>query len=241
MWRLIGIKPEIVQRSKPDCIGVRVLRNRFAVPGYRIGSLSHRPRRAAVTLVVEGTIICPAGLLRRRVEVDKAEVNSWSERHTERLNPAIKIFVVEGVFVVPKVLTKNGDFVTHKPDPIISRVWLYLIKCRACPSPFHDRRLHPGCRRHCSETERRGDTADAKLTVGDVVKHVALAGMRLTPGVFVRTEIGRFGKIFGALIHVLIQVVSLDPDAVRHAIMRVTGVIVGRVRKRACEWVNPGA
>ena len=159
------------------------------------------------------------------MESDKTEVNPGSERYGERLNRPIEVFVVEGVFIVPLVWAKSGDFVTHKPDTIISRFWLDLIDCRPCANPFHNRRLHPGCRRHCSETEGRVGTADAKLTVGDVVKHVALAGMGHTPGVLARSDICRFGKIDGTLIEICIQVADVYTNPVRHTIVSVPGMI----------------
>ena len=85
LWRLIGVKPEVVECAPANRISVLILRKRFAVPGYGIGRLSNSPRRAAVTLVVECTVICPAGFLRRRMKVDVADVNSGSQRHTERI------------------------------------------------------------------------------------------------------------------------------------------------------------
>ena len=45
-----------------------------------------------------------------------------------------------------------------------------------------------------------GDASHAILTVGSVVALVAFPGMSLAPGVFVRGDILRFGKIGGALV-----------------------------------------
>ena len=35
--RLIGIKPEVIQRAKANRVGVLILRKRFRVPRYRTG------------------------------------------------------------------------------------------------------------------------------------------------------------------------------------------------------------
>jgi hypothetical protein len=92
--RLIGVKPEIIKRAPPNRICVLILRKCFTVPSYGIGRLSHSPGSTAVTLIVKRAVICPAGLLRRRVKADIANVHSRSQRHTERLNPPIQILVI---------------------------------------------------------------------------------------------------------------------------------------------------
>ena len=45
-----------------------------------------------------------------------------------------------------------------------------------------------------------GPPLTVELTIGSVVIHVALPWMRLAPGVFVRSDILRFGEIGGAWI-----------------------------------------
>ena len=99
--RLIGIEPEVIQRAEANRVGVLILRKSFRAPGDRACVLGNIPRRAAITLVVEGAIICPAGLLTRRVKPDVRDVYSWSKRHAERLDRAIEVLVVERVFIVP--------------------------------------------------------------------------------------------------------------------------------------------
>ena len=53
------------------------------------------------------------------------------------------------------------------------------------------------------------------------------AGMRLAPGVFMRGNVLRFGKIGRARILRWIQVAGLHQDSVRRASVVVAGVVVG--------------
>jgi len=92
--RLIGVKPEIIKCAPANRICVLILRKCFTVPSYGIGRLRHSPGSTAVTLIVKRAVIWPAGLLRRRVKADVANVHSRSQRHTERLNPPIQILVI---------------------------------------------------------------------------------------------------------------------------------------------------
>ena len=124
---MIGIKPEIVQCPKPDCIRVLVLRKGFAVPGDRIAGLSDTPRCAAVTLTVKRAVVWPAGFLRWRMESDVTDVGAGAQRHAKGLNRAIQVLIIQSVLVVPDSRTGVSYLITHKPDPIVSRVGLVLI------------------------------------------------------------------------------------------------------------------
>ncbi len=68
--RLIGVKPEVIQCAEANRVGVLILCKRFAVPHQVTVVLSDSPRRAAVTLVIKGAVVCPARFLRRRVKSD---------------------------------------------------------------------------------------------------------------------------------------------------------------------------
>jgi hypothetical protein len=138
---LIGVKPEIIQRTPTDRIGVLILRERFAVPSDRPTRLSDIPRLAAVTLIVKCTVVCPAGFLRRRVKAHITDVNSRRQRYAERLNAPIEVLIIQGILVVPDPSSWIGYFVTHEPNAIVPRIRLILIYCCACPS--HDGGLHP--------------------------------------------------------------------------------------------------
>src|SRR5262249_28131181 len=101
LWRLIGVEPEVVQCAPADRIRVLVLCERFAVPCYRIGSLSNTPRCAAVALIVERAIVRPAGFLRRRMKANVTKVHPRSEGHAKGLDRAIQVHVVKSVLIVP--------------------------------------------------------------------------------------------------------------------------------------------
>src|SRR5439155_23644269 len=96
-----------------------------------------------------------------------------------------------------------GHLVTHEPDAIVSRVMLRLIYCGARTCPGHDVGLHSYGR---AERRKReiGNAGDRELTVGSVVKHVALPRMRLAPRVFMPANVRSFGKIGGTLVEVCV-------------------------------------
>src|ERR1043166_9937792 len=106
--------------------------------------------------------------------------------------------------------------------------------------PSHDGGLHSDCSCHGRKC-KAGRPADRELAIGKIVKHVALCGMRLTPGILVRTKITGFAKIGRTGILCCVQVADLGPDPVRHAVVMVTGVIVCIRWKGAGEGIDPGA
>jgi hypothetical protein len=66
--------------------------------------------------------------------------------------------------------------------------------------------------------------------------------MTLTPGVFVRDDVFRFGKIGGAYVLGRNQVIRVYQNPVRRCVMSVTAVIVGcRTYEKSGEWIDPGA
>ena len=133
LWRLIGVKPEIIKCTPANRIGVLILRKGFTVPSYGIGRLSHSPWSTAVTLVVKRAVICPAGLLRRRMKADVTYVDTWPQRHTKRLDSSVQVLVIQGILIVPESWTWIGHFVSHKPDAIIAGIRFDLVYCHACP------------------------------------------------------------------------------------------------------------
>ncbi len=167
VWRLVGIKPEIVQCAKANCVGVLIGRKRFRAPGDRACVLGNIPRYAAKSSISQGAIVWPAGFLRRRVK---------PQRHAERLNGAIQVLVIERVFVVPNPSVGARHFVAHEPDPVVSRVGLHLVDRCASSCPSHNSRLHSHCATHRCKGEIRS-AAHGKLTIGSIVIHVALSGM----------------------------------------------------------------
>ena len=73
----------------------------FRVPVIEARVLSNSPRSAAVTLIVERAVVCPAGFLTRGVKPDVDDVYSGSERHAEGLDRAVEVLVIQRVFIVP--------------------------------------------------------------------------------------------------------------------------------------------
>jgi hypothetical protein len=190
-----------------------VLRKSFAVPsdGGVARLVIIAPGYAAIPLIIKRTIVCPAGLLWRRVKPDVTYVYSWPYRHGKGLNSTIQVHVIESILIVPDVRGRVGHFIAYEPDPIVARIGLNVVHCRACPSV--DGRLHPDGRGDCGECEG-GCPADRELTIGDVVVHVALPGMALAPGVFMWANVCRFAKIGRPLIKVLVEIVDFHANPV---------------------------
>src|SRR4029077_5284203 len=135
LWRLIRIKSEVIQCPPANRVGVLILREGFAVPCYRIRCLSHSPWSAAITLIIQCAVICPARFLWRCVEADVTDVGSSAQWHAEGLDSAIQVLVVQRVLIVPDPGTWVGDFVTNKRDTIVSWVRLDLFQHGAHARP----------------------------------------------------------------------------------------------------------
>ena len=179
-------------------------------------------------------------MLNRRMKSDVRDVYSWPDRHAERLDGAIEVLIIEGVFIVPDARAGVCYFEAHEPDTIVARVRLLPVYRRA--GPGHDRWLlaHGGANSGKGEV-RRAATHVIPL-VGSIVVHVALARMTLAPGVFVRDYVFRFGKIGGALVLVRNQVTRFHQNSVRRCVMTVAAVIVGcRTWENSGEWIHPCA
>ena len=87
-----------------------------------------------------------------------------------------------------------------------------------------------GCSRTVAPDGAKGEGCRAAThvipLVGSIVVHVALARMTLAPGVFVRDDVFRFGKIEGALVLGRNQVTRVHQHSMRRYVMTVAGVIV---------------
>src|SRR5262249_7601832 len=137
-------------------------------------------------------------MLRWRMKSDVRDIYAWTDRHGEGLNRAIKILVVQRVFVVPDSGSRIADFVTHKPDAVVSRVRLGLRDCRALSG--RDDRYLAYIGANGAKTESRRATSHALLLIGDIIIHVTLARVTLAPGVLMRDDVLRFRKISGTQI-----------------------------------------
>ena len=184
--------------------------------------MSDNPGHAAVTLVIKRAVVCPARFLRRRVKSDVTEIGSGGQRHAKGLNAAIEIVIVHGVLIVIDSRRRTGHFVAHKRDAIVSRIRLHLIYRRPCPS--HDGRLHSHGRAKRGKCEVTC-AGNKELTVGSVVIHVALPGMGLTPRVFKRIQVCCFREISCTRIERCVQIVDINANPVRYAVMYVAVVI----------------
>src|SRR6187399_816090 len=112
------------------------------------------------------------------MEAEVTRSDSTSKRNAKRLNRAIKVLVINGVLIVPNSRGRVCHLVTKDSDSVGSGNRFERATGRSDPCQ-DGRHLSYGCahRRKC-EARR---AADAELTIGNVVIHVALTGMRLAP------------------------------------------------------------
>src|SRR4029453_7236356 len=168
-------------------------RKSLRAPCNRACALSNIPRRAAISDISLGALMCKPGMLGRRMKSDVRNIYSESKRHGERLDGAIEVLVIKGVFIVPEASTGVGHLEPHIPDTINSPNGFNLVHCRACPR--HDSRLLLHGKACGSKGERLPDSGYVIAAVRRVVIHVALAGVTLAPCVFMRNDVLRFSKI----------------------------------------------
>src|ERR1051325_9859522 len=193
--RLVRIKSEVIQGAKANRIGILIGRKRFAVPcdGGVARLVIVAPRRAAIASISLRTIMCPARLLNRRMEPNVRNVDSRSNRHAERLNPAIKVLIIQCILVVPDASSGSSNFVAHKPDAIASG-GRFILSYR-CTRPCHDSRLLPHGRTCAAKAEGLVGSGYIILTVRSVIVHIALVWMTLAPGTLVRHNVLCLGII----------------------------------------------
>ena len=119
--------------------------------------------------------------------------NSAPQRHAERLNPAIEILVIDGVFIMPNAGRWVCHFIANEGNAVSARNWFELIDGRSRPGIDGGLRSHSGASRR--KSEGAGSARNRELAIRNIIVHVALRGMRLTPGVLVRSDVLSFGKI----------------------------------------------
>src|SRR5262249_5055727 len=78
VWRLVRIKPEVIQGPEANRVRVLILRKSFRAPGDRACVLGNIPRRAAIPGISLGAIVCKGGMLGRCMKSDVRNVYSWS-------------------------------------------------------------------------------------------------------------------------------------------------------------------
>ena len=174
------------------------------------------------------------------MKIDVADGNSGSQRHAERLNRAIKILVIERVFIVPDSRRRVGHFEPHEPNSIVTRIWFDLAHRRGRRCPGLDGGFHSHCAPDSCKREMRG-AGDIELTVGGIVKHVAFSRMRLAPRVLLRTKVSGFAKVRRTRILCCVQVADINSNPVRHPVVVVPVVVVGARWKGSGEGIDPSA
>ena len=80
IWRLVGIKPEVIHCGKANRVGVLIGRKSFSAPRDRACVLGNIPRRAAIPSVSLGTIMRETWMLRRHVEADVTDIDPGSRK-----------------------------------------------------------------------------------------------------------------------------------------------------------------
>ena len=216
------------------------MRKSFAVPsdGGVARLVIIAPGYVAIPLIIKRAIVCPPGLLWRRVKHDITYVYARPYRHGKGLNSTIQVHVIESILIVPDVRGRVGHFIAYEPDPIVARIGLNVVHCCAWPSV--DGRLHPDGRGDCGKCEG-GCPADRELTIGDVVVHVALPGISLAPGVFMWSDVLSFSKVGRARILRCVQIAHCHQDPVGCPCMGVARVVVCSRWEGAGKGIDPRA
>lgn len=228
MGSCVSIKPEIVHCAPANRIGVLVLGESFAVPKRREPSVMINPWMGAVSSISLCTIVRPTGVLRRRMESDVAQYRMRRVIDDfERLNPTIQVHIKDAILIMPDAGIWPCDLISNEELAIVTRIGLdFGHNCaRACPCL--DGRLHSHRATYRRKDEIRWPATHRELAIGEIVKHVALIGMRLAPGVFMRANIGGFAKITRTGIQRCVEVIHVYQDSVGYAVMAMTAVIVG--------------
>src|SRR5262249_15495444 len=151
----------------------------------------------------------------------------------------VEVLVVQSVLIVPDSRRWISHLVAHEPDAVVTRVRFDLVYRGACPCD--DGRLCSRRRANRRKCEVGRAAAYAELMVRDVVEHIAFARMRLTPRVFVRSDILRLGEIARTGILRWVQVARRHRDPMRRASVTVPGMVVCGRWVSAGKWVHPGA
>src|SRR5205809_2741340 len=105
---------------------------------------------------------------------------------------------MDGVFIMPDASGWIRDLVNNESSAIDARFRFDGGAGRTRPSA--GRRSHSNRRTNGGKTETSG-AGDIVAPIRGVVVHVALAGMRLAPGIFVRAVVLNLSKIGRTRVH----------------------------------------
>lgn len=236
--RAIRIETEIIQRAPANRVGILVLRKSLRAPAQRAGGLILRPRSVAKSRASLGAVIGNSRMIRRSMKPNIADGDSASQRHTEGLDRAIKILIIDRVLIMPYASDRAGHFVANKPLAIDSRCGLKPANCRSRPGVDGWGRSHGVAHGLEGETRRAGD---CEAAIGRIVVHVALPGVGLAPGVLMRSNVLRFRPIRRAGIQRCVEVAPFHQNTVRGTGMGMAGVAVCTRGKSAGKGIHPGA
>ena len=171
----------------------------------------------------------------------ESDIGCVESSQAERLNGAIKVHVKDSVLTVITATNKWRQSISNKENAIVSRIRFNLVHRGASICPGLDSRLHSHRVTNWGKKEIRRTATDRKLLIGEIVKHVALARMRLAPGVFMGADVCRFAIISRAGVLGWDQVSHVNQDPVRHTVVVVAVVIVGGRWERSRERIDPCA
>src|SRR6267143_2160145 len=177
-------------------------------------------------------------MIQRGMKSQIAHGDSVSQRHTERLDSAIQILIIDRVFIMPNSCGRIRHLVCDEGTTIGSRDGLDCVYGRSSPG------IDGGDCSKRGPDRGKGETrcaADIETAVRRVAVHVALPSVGLAPGVFMRSDVLRFGVIGRAWIQRRVQVAPLHQKPVRDASFSVARVL------RCARWegtgkgIHPGA
>ena len=138
---------------------------------------------------------------------------TW-KNNFEGLDGTIQVHVKHSIVIVPNSGGGASHLVTDEEDSVVARVGLNLLYCSAGSCPRLDSRLHSHRATDWRKAKIRRAAGYRELTIGEIVKHVALAGMRLAPGVFMRSNVGGFAKIGRTRILSCVQISHVNQNPV---------------------------
>ncbi len=141
------------------------------------------------------------------------------------MNPAVEVLVVNRVFIMPNASGRVRYFVADETDSIDSRGGFELVDGRSGPCPDGGL-LSLGGKAAGGKSKWTAGSGDIVSSIGDVVIHVALAGICLAPVILVRRDVLPLRIISRPGVQRRIQVIDLTQNPVRGASVGMAGVIV---------------
>ena len=131
---MIGIKPEVIQCTEANRVGVLIGRKSFRAPCDKLWIRDNIPRCAAIPGISLCAIMRKPWMLRWRMEPDIGNIHSRSYGHAEILNSTIEVLIINRIFIVPDACIRTCHFVADEENAVASwrgpRGWLDWIAHR---------------------------------------------------------------------------------------------------------------